>query len=387
MDFELSEQHKMLASMVRDFMEKEIEPIAQQIDREDKFPDWLWKRLAELGVLGTTIPEKYGGGGFDYLAETICGEQVGRICPAIALSCGAHSNLCCDNLYRNGTEEQREEYLPPLCKGEKIGALALTEPNAGSDAVSIQTTARKDGNYYVLNGTKMFITNGTIADVIIVYAKTAPERGARGITAFIVEKGFQGSFTSSHIDKMGHRGSPTAELSFQDYLVPRQNILGEEDQGIKVMMSGLDTERSIVCGLSLGMARRALELSVKYAKERVQFGQPIGKFQLIQGKLADMYVSVEASRLLAYEAAVLASKSERGGKGTEIHKLAAAAILFCAEAATKAALDAVPIHGGYGYTLDYPVNRLLRDAKLIEIGAGTSEVRRLIIAEALLAEA
>ena len=387
MDFELSEQHKMLASMVRDFMEKEIEPIAQQIDREDKFPDWVWKRLAELGVLGITIPEKYGGGGFDYLAETICGEQVGRICPAIALSCGAHSNLCCDNLYRNGTEEQREEYLPPLCKGEKIGALALTEPNAGSDAVSIQTTARRDGDYYVLNGTKMFITNGTIADVIIVYAKTSPERGARGITAFIVEKGFQGSFTSSHIDKMGHRGSPTAELSFQDYRVPRQNILGEEDQGIGVMMSGLDTERSIVCGLSLGMARRALELSVKYAKERVQFGQPIGKFQLIQGKLADMYVAVEASRLLAYEAAILASKSERGGKGTEIHKLAAAAILFCAEAATKAALDAVQIHGGYGYTLDYPVNRLLRDAKLIEIGAGTSEVRRLIIAEALLAEA
>ena len=387
MDFELSEQHKMLASMVHDFMEKEIEPIAQQIDREDKFPDWVWKRLAELGVLGITIPEKYGGAGFDSLAEAICGEQISRICPAIALSCGAHSNLCCDNLYRNGTEEQREKYLPPLCRGEKIGALALTEPNAGSDAVSIQTTARRDGDYYILNGTKMFITNGTIADVIIVYAKTAPERGARGITALIVEKGFQGSFTSSHIDKMGHRGSPTAELSFQDYRVPRQNILGGEDQGIGVMMSGLDTERAMACGLSLGMARRALELSVKYAKERVQFRQPIGKFQLIQGKLADMYVAVEASRLLAYEAAVLASKSERGGKGTEIHKLAAAAILFCAEAATKAALDAVQIHGGYGYTLDYPVNRLLRDAKLMEIGAGTSEVRRLIVAEALLAEA
>lgn len=384
MDFELSEQHKMLASMVRDFMEKEIEPIALQIDRDDKFPEWLWTRLAELGVLGTTVPEKYGGAGFDYLAETICGEQISRICPAIALSCGAHSNLCCDNLYRNGTEEQREKYLPPLCKGEKIGALALTEPNAGSDAVSIQMTAKKEDDYYVLNGTKMFITNGTIADTLIVYAKTAPERNARGITAFIVEKGFQGSFTSRHIDKMGHRGSPTGELSFEDYRVPRQNILGEENQGIRVMMSGLDTERSIICGLALGMLERALELSVKYAKERVQFGQPIGKFQLIQGKLADMYAAVEASRLLAYKAAVLAAQSERGGRGTEIHKLAAAAVLFCAEAATKAALDAVQIHGGYGYTLDYPVNQLLRDAKLIEIGAGTSEIRRLIIAEALL---
>ena len=387
MDFELSEQHKMLASMVRDFMEREIEPIAEKIDKEDKFPDGIWQKLGELGVLGTTIPEKYGGAGFDYLAESICGEQMSRICPAIALSCGAHSNLCCNNLYRNATEEQREKYLPPLCKGEKVGALAITEPNAGSDAVSIQMTARKDGDYYILNGTKMFITNGPIADTVIVYAKTAPERGAKGITAFIVEKGFQGSFTSRHIDKIGNRGSPTGELSFEDYRLPRQNVLGNENQGIGVMMSGLDAERSIFAGFALGMTERALELSVKYAKERVQFGRPIGEFQLIQGKLADMYVAAEASRLLAYKSAVLASKSERGGKGAEIHKVAAAALLFCAEAATKAALDAIQIHGGYGYTLDFPVNRLLRDAKLGEIGAGTSEVRRLIIAEALLEEA
>ena len=387
MDFELSEQHKMLASMVRDFIDKEIEPIAEQIDREDKFPEGIWKRLGELGVLGTTIPEKYGGGGFDYLAEAICGEQIGRISPAIALSCGAHSNLCCDNLYRNGTEEQRKRYLPPLCRGEKIGALALTEPNAGSDAVSIQTTAKKDGDYYILNGTKMFITNGTIADTLIVYTKTTPDRGAKGITAFIVEKGFQGSFTSSHIEKMGYRGSPTAELAFGDYRVPQQNILGRENQGIDVMMSGLDMERSILCGLALGILASALELSIKYANERVQFGQPIGRFQLIQGKIADMYVALEASRLMAYKAATLASMSERGGKGTEIHKLAAAALLFCAESATKASLDALQIHGGYGYTLDCPVNRLLRDTKLLEIGAGTSEIRRLIIAEALLQEA
>ena len=225
-----------------------------------------------------------------------------------------------------------------------------------------------------------------MADTIIVYTKTDPQRGARGITAFIVEKGFQGSFTSRHIDKMGNRGSPTGELSFEDYRVPCQNILGEENQGINVMMSGLDTERSIFAGFALGIADRALELSIKYANERVQFGQPIGTFQLIKGKLADMYVAVEASRLLIYKAAVLAAKSERGGKGTEIHKVSAAAMLFCAEAATKAALDAIQIYGGYGYTLDFPVNRLLRDAKLAEIGAGTSEIRRLIIAEALLEE-
>ncbi len=386
MDFELSEEYKMLKDSVHDFMTKEIEPIAEQIDREDKFPEWVWKRMGELGWLGITIPEEYGGSGFDYLAQAIVGEEMGRICPALALSAGAHSNLCCDNLYRNGTEEQRHKYLPPLCRGEKVGALALTEPNAGSDAVGIQTTAKKDSDHYIINGTKMFITNGDIADTLIVYTKTDPQKGARGITAFIVEKGFQGSFTSRHLEKMGYRGSPTAELSFEDYRVPRQNILGEENQGIRVMMSGLDAERAIFCGLGIGIAERALELSLKYAKERVQFRQPISNFQLIQGKLADMYTALEASRLLTYKATTLAQKSERGGKGTEIHKVAAAAILFNAEAATKAALDAVQIHGGYGYMLDYPINRLFRDAKLAEIGAGTSEIRRIVIAEALLEE-
>lgn len=386
MDFELSEQHKMLASMVRDFMEKEIEPIAEQIDREDKFPDWIWKRLAELELLGIIVPQKYGGSGFDLLAGTICGKEVSRICPALGLSQGVHAGLVTDNIYRNGTEEQRERYLPPLCRGEKIGAIAYTEPNAGSDAVSMQMTAKKDGDYYVLNGTKIFITNGSIADILIVFAKTDPQRGARGISAFIVEKGFRGSFTSRNLEKMGDRGSPTSELSFEDYLVPCQNILGEENRGISVMMGALDRERALFSGFALGMAERALELSLKYAKERVQFGQPIGKFQLIQGKLADMYVAVEASRLLTYKAVVLADKSERGGKGAEVHKVAAAALLFSAEAATKAVLDAVQIHGGYGYTLDYPVNRLFRDVKLGEIGAGTSEIRRVIIAEALLGE-
>ena len=386
MNFDLGEEHKMLRDSVRDFMDKEIEPIADQIDKEDKLPDGIWERLGDLGWLGITIPEEYGGSGFDYLAQAICCEQITRICPALALSYGAHANLCTDNLHRSGTEEQRNKYLPPLCAGKHIGALGLTEPNAGSDAVGIQMTARKDGDYYILNGMKMFITNGNVADTLIIYAKTDPPKRARGITAFIVEKGFHGSFTSRHLDKVGYRGSPTAELSFDDYRVPKENVLGKENMGIDVMMSGLDTERVVMSGLGLGIAQRALELSLKYSKERTQFGQPIGNFQLTQAKLADMYVNLEASRLLTYKAAILAQKSERGGKGTEIHKLAASAILFSTETATKSVIETFQIYGGYAYMLDCPVNRLLRDAKLGEIGAGTSEMRRLIIAEALLAE-
>ena len=386
MDFELNEEHKMLAKGVRDFMEREIEPIAGQIDREDIFPEWVWRQMGKLGWLGVTIPEEYGGSGFDYLAQAIVTEEMARVCPALALSEAAHSNLCCDNLYRNGTQEQRRKYLPPLCSGEKVGAMALTEPDVGSDAVGIQMRANKEADHYLLNGTKTFITNGDIADATIVYTKTAPKKGARGITAFIVERGFAGSFITTPIEKMGNRGSPTAELIFEDYQVPGENVLGEENWGIRVMMSGLDTERVAISGYALGIAEKALELSVKYARERIQFGQPIGRFQLIQGKLADMYTAVEASRLLTYRAAILAQESERGGRGTEIHKVAASALLFSAETATKAALEAVQIHGGYGYVLDYPVNRLLRDAKLAEIGAGTSEIRRIVIAEELLEE-
>lgn len=385
-DFELSEEYKMLARAVRDFMEKEIEHLTAQIDREDKFPEGIWRKMGELGMLGVTVPEKYGGVGLDYLAHVIAGEEMARICPALSLSAGAHGNLCCDNIYRNGTEEQRFKYLPPLCSGEKIGAMAITEPNAGSDAVGIQMTAKKEGDYYLLNGTKIFITNGPVADTILVYTKTAPEKRARGITAFVVEKGFPGSFSTRHIEKMGNRGSPTGELVFEDYRVPKENILGEENWGIKVMMSGLDTERTVLTSLGIGIARRALELSVRYARERVQFGQPIGKFQLIQSKLAEMYTMIEATRLLAYKAAILANKSERGGRGTELHKVAAAAFLLSGEVAVKASLEAIQVYGGYGYTLDNPVNRLLRDAKLAEIGAGTSEIRKIIIAEALLEE-
>ncbi len=384
MDFELSEAHKMLAESVYDFMVREIEPISQQIDREDKLPDWVWKRLGDLGWMGVTVPEKYGGSAMDYLAQCICLEQMSRICPALSLSCHAHSNLCGDNLYRNGTEKQRQKYLPPLCSGEKLGALALTEPNAGSDAVGIQMRAKKDGTHYVLNGIKTFITNGTVAGIMIVYAKTEPEKGAKGITAFIVEPGYQGTLATKHLEKMGERGSPTGELIFDDYRVPEENILGDLNQGVRVMMGGLDMERVAGTGWTLGIAERALELSLKYAKERVQFGQPIGQFQLIQEKLVDMYVGIESARLLMYKAAAMAQKADRGGKGSEINKLAAAALLLAGQVATQAALHAVQIHGGYSYMLDYPVNRLLRDVKLGEIGAGTTEIRKIIIARELL---
>ena len=384
MDFELSEAHKMLAESVYDFMLREIDPIAEQIDREDKLPDWVWKKVGQLGWMGVTVPDEYGGSGMDYLAQCICLEQMSRICPALSLSCHAHSNLCCDNLYRNGNEEQRQKYLPPLCSGEKLGALALTEPDAGSDAVGIQMRAKRDGKHYVLSGIKTFITNGTVAGTMIVYAKTEPEKGAKGITAFIAEPGFQGTFTAKHLDKMGIRGSPTGELIFDEYRVPEQNILGGLNQGVRVMMGGLDMERVAGTGWTLGIGERALELSLKYARDRVQFGQPIGQFQLIQEKLADMYVGIESAKLLMYKAAMMAQKAERGGKGSEINKLAAAALLLAGQVSTQAVMHAVQIHGGYSYMLDYPVNRLLRDVKLGEIGAGTAEMRKIIIARELL---
>ena len=384
MDFKLSEAHKMLAESVYDFMLREIEPIAEQIDREDKLPDGIFKKLGGLGWMGVTVPEEYGGSGMDYLAQCICLEQMSRICPALSLSCHAHSNLCCDNLYRNGNEAQRQKYLPPLCKGEKLGALALTEPNAGSDAVGIQMRAKRDGRDYLLSGTKTFITNGPVAGAMILYAKTEPEKGAKGITAFIVEPGCQGTFTARHLEKMGERGSPTGELIFDEYRVPEENILGGLNQGVSVMMGGLDMERVAGTGWTLGMGERALELSLKYAKERVQFGQPIGQFQLIQEKLVDMYVGIESAKLLMYKAATMAQTADRGGKGSEINKVAAAALLLAGQVATQAVLHAVQIHGGYSYMLDFPVNRLLRDVKLGEIGAGTTEMRKIIIARELL---
>jgi isovaleryl-CoA dehydrogenase len=309
-------------------------------------------------------------------------EQIARFSGSIALSYAAHANLCVNNISRNGNDAQRRRYLPPLCSGEAVGALALTEPDAGSDAVGIQSRAVRDGDEYVLNGTKMFITNGPVADTLVLYAKTAPEKKSRGITAFIVEKGMPGFSVARKLDKLGHRGSPTGELVLEDVRVPAANVLGKENQGVEVMMSGLDIERAFLAGESLGLAERALELSIDYAKRRKQFGQPIGHFQLIQGKLADMYTLVEATRWLVYRTAVLAEKASKEGR--RVSKEAAAAIMYAAEVSTKVALDAIQIHGGYGYMMEFPVQRILRDAKLLEIGAGTTEIRKTIIARELL---
>jgi len=384
MDFNFSDQHIMLRDSIGNFAAKEILPIAEQIDAEDHWPDGMWEKLAGLGVMGITVDEQYGGAGADLLSAVIVLEELAKASPSIALSWGAHANLCCNNLNHNASHEQKKKYLPPLCSGKHIGALGLTEPNAGSDAVNIQTVAVKKGDYYVVNGTKMFITNGTVANTIVLYAKTDKEKGARGITAFILDTGFPGFSVSKKLKKVGHRGSATAELVLEDCMIPAENVLGEENKGIHVMMSGLDVERAFYAGEAIGIAEACLEFSVKYAKERVQFGKPIGTFQLIQAKLADMYTQLEAGKILCYRAAVLADQARRGGKGTEIHKLAAASILFNAEMASRVADQAVQIHGGYGYMLEYPVQRFLRDAKLLEIGAGTSEIRRLIIARELL---
>jgi isovaleryl-CoA dehydrogenase len=384
MDFNLKEEHVMLRDSIRNFAQKELAPIAEAIDEEDKWPDGLWKKLADLGIMGITAEEKYGGAGADLLSAVLVVEELAKVSPAVALSWGAHANLCVSNLSHNASDSQKKKYLPPLCAGTHIGALGLTEPNAGSDAVNIQTVAVRKGDHYAVNGTKMFITNGTIADTVVLYTKTDKEKGARGITAFILDTTSPGFSVSRKLKKMGHRGSPTAELILEDCLIPAENVLGEENKGIQVMMSGLDVERSFYAGESLGIAEACLELSIKYARERVQFGKPIGAFQLVQAKLADMYTQIEAGRMLCYRAAIMADQAVRGGKGTEVHKLASASILFNAETATRIADQAVQIHGGYGYMLEYAVQRFLRDAKLIEIGAGTSEVRRLIIGRELI---
>ena len=372
----LTDEHRLLRDTVLAFARQELGPIADEIDRTDAFPPDIFPRLGALGILGVTVPQAYGGAGADLLAGVLAIEQLARVSASVALSYGAHANLCVNNLYTNGSEEQRRTYLPRLCSGEWIGALAITEPDAGSDAMGIQTRAVADGDDYVLNGTKTLITNGSIADVFVLYAKTAAGRGAGSITAFIVEKEFPGFSVSRTFDKFGHRGSPTAELRLDDCRVPRGNVLGKAGQGRAIMMRGLDVERVFLAGEPLGIAEEALALSIEYAKQRHQFGQPIGNFQLIQAKLADMYTQVEAARALVYQTAV---RAERG----EVRKEAAAAILFTAEMATRVALDAMQIHGGYGYLNELPLGRLVRDAKLLEIGAGTSEIRRTIIGREL----
>lgn len=385
MNFELNEEQKIFRDSVYRFIKAEFEDKAEKFDNEELFVDKeVFKKLAELDLLGLTVKEEDGGSGADYFMGLLAVEQMGRISASLSLSYGAHSNLCLNNVALNANEEQKKKYLPGLISGDLVGCLGLTEPGAGSDAVGIKTTAVKKGDKYILNGSKTFITNAPCCDIALVYAKTDMSARAKGISAFIVEKDFPGFSNPSPMHKSGHRGSMTGDLVLEDCEVPAENLLGVENKGIAVMMKGLDLERTLLAGICIGMMQQAIELSIEYAASRKQFDQPIGDFQLIQSKLADMYVAYESSKLLTYKAACLAQQAHIGGKGSEIHKLGAAAILYAAEACHEVTNQAVQIHGGYGYTLDYEVNRLYRDAKLYEIGAGTSEVRRLVIGRELM---
>lgn len=384
MDFDLSEDQEALRDAIRQFAEREIRPLAEQMDQDDIFPPELWLRLGEMGLLGIGVPEEYGGSGGDLMNWVVAGEEIAACSSAVSLSMGAHGNLCVWNLYKNGNEAQRQRWLPDLCAGRKVGSLCITEPDTGSDAVGMQTRAVADGDDFLLSGTKTWITNAPVADVFIVYAKTNPDAGARGITAFVLERGMEGLSFSKPFDKMGCRGSPTGQVYMEGVRVGQENILGGLDRGVNVLMSGLDVERAIFASLPVGQSRRALELAIRYAQERKQFGRPIAKFQLVQAKIADMYTNLEASRLMVWRACHALTKMERGGKGTPTHKLAAAALLFSAEAAEKICYDAVQIHGGNGYSKEFEVNRIYRDSRLGTIGAGTSEIRRLIIARELL---
>ena len=385
MDFELNLEQQQLQQAVRQFVQREVRPIAERVDREDRFPMELWPKLADLGVLGIGVDPEFGGSGGDMMDAVLVGEALAAGSSGVALSMGAHSNLCVYNLSRNGTDAQKRRHLPDLCAGRKVGALCITEPDTGSDAVGMSTTARRDGDRYLLNGTKTWITNGPIADLFIVYAKTRPDAGARGISALLVERGSPGLSTSAPFDKMGCRGSPTSQVIFEDCEVPADNLLGVENNGVHVLMSGLDVERAVFASLPVGQAQRALDLTLQYARDRQQFGKPIGEHQLVAARLADMYTRVEASRLMVYRAATALAGFERGGRGTPIHRLAASSLLFAAEAAEKVVYDAVQIHGGNGYSQEFEVSRLYRDVRLGTIGAGTSEIRRLIIARELLA--
>ncbi len=378
MDFELPEEYQFAYQSAFDFGQKEIRPHNAEIERTDDFPPWLWKRLADQGYTGIAIPEEYGGSGGDYMMAALVARGIGRANGAISMSYGAHLNLCAHNILRNGTEEQKRKYLPGLASTEMIGALGLTEPNAGSDAMGIRTIARPVDGGYLVNGSKVFITNGPIADVIILYTKTRPEAGSRGITAFIFETKTPGFAVARKLQKLGMHGSPTGELVFEDAFVPAENVLGKVDEGYKVVMSGLDIERAFYAVSGIGGLEAALEMSIKYAKEREQFGQPIANFQLIQAKLADMYTDLEAARHMAHRALWLAQQGKR------VSKEAAAALLFVARASSRAANEALQIHGGWGYLTDFEVERLWRNARLGEIGAGTTEIRQLLIARELL---
>ncbi len=378
MDFELPEEHQLAYESAFAFARDEIRPHNDEIERSDDFPAWLWQRLAEQGYTGIAIPEEYGGSDGDVLMAALVSRAIGRANGAIAMSFGAHLNLCTHNILRNGTEEQKGRYLPKLVSTEMIGGLALTEPNAGSDAMGIQTLARKVDGGFLINGSKVFITNGPIANLLIVYTKTQPDAGSRGITAFIFETATKGFHVARKLQKLGMHGSPTGELVFEDAFVPDENVLGRVNEGYKVVMSGLDLERAYFAVSAIGGLEAALEMSLKYAKEREQFGQPIANFQLIQAKLADMYTDLEAARHMSHRVMWLAQQGKR------VSKEAAAALLFTARASMRAADQALQIHGGWGYLTDFEVERLWRNAKLGEIGAGTNEIRQLLIARELL---
>jgi isovaleryl-CoA dehydrogenase len=380
MHLEFTEEQKMLRESVKTFAEKEVAPLAYEIDRDERFPGESFKRLAEMGLLGVTVPAEYGGAGAGYTEMCIIGEELGVVCCSTSATWGAHADLCVDNIRRNANLAQMKKYLPPLCDGSKIGGLAMTEPSSGSDVLSMKLRAERKGDSFILNGSKIFISNGPVGDVFVIYAKTSPEKGAHGVSAFIVENEFTGFSRGKKFEKMGWRGSPTGELVFEDCRVPAENLLGEENKGVDVLMSGLNTERILMGALSLGISRGAFECALKYAKERVQFGKPIAAFQLIQSKLADMSMDIELSRLITYQGAAMADK----GFKRELNLIAAYAKLFTSEAAMRVTTEAVQILGGYGYMKEFPVERMMRDAKLQTIGGGTSEIQRLIIAREIL---
>jgi len=380
LNFDLGDTADMLRDSVRSFVSDNIAPRADEIDKSNIFPRDLWPELGKLGVLGITVEEEWGGAGLGYLEHTVAMEEISRGSASVGLSYGAHSNLCVNQIRRNGSDDQKRRYLPRLISGEHLGALAMSEAGSGSDVVSMKLKAQKKGNRYILNGTKMWITNGPGADTLVVYAKTDPEAGPRGITAFLIEKGFKGFSTAQKLDKLGMRGSDTAELIFEDCEVPEENLLGREGEGVRILMSGLDYERAILAAGSVGIMQACMDLVIPYIHDRKQFGAPIGSFQLMQGKIADMYVTLSAARAYVYAVARACDRGETARKD------AAGAILYAAEKATEMALQTIQCLGGNGYINDYPAGRLLRDAKLYEIGAGTSEIRRWLIGRELFEE-